>query len=304
MLELKIKAEVKNAIKNNKPLVALESTIISHGLPYPENKELAISLEEQIRESGATPATIGVIKGQVCVGLENEEIEHLAKEGRKVLKLSAKDIPWAVLQKKDGATTVAATMKIAALSNIKFFATGGIGGVHRGVENSWDISADLMEFRQSPVMVISAGAKAILDLPKTLEYLETNGIMVVGYKTKEFPAFYSRTSGINLNFSAETPSELAQLFKINTFLFPNKGILVANPIPQQEEIPAEKINPIIENAIQEAQAKKITGKEVTPFLLKRLVELTEGESLRANLALVKNNVRLATEIAKEFAKIE
>lgn len=305
MLEkyLKISPEVKEALKNNKPVVALESTIISHGMPYPNNAETALKCEEIIRDAGAIPATIAIIKGVLCVGLSREEIEYVAKEGKNVVKVSRRDIPVVVANKLDGATTVAATMYIASLAGVKVFATGGIGGVHRGAEVSMDISADLDELGSTNVAVVCAGAKAILDLEKTLEYLETKGVPVIGYGTSMLPAFYTRTSTYKVNYRMDTPLEIAKTLKVKWDLGLNGGVLITNPIPEEYSLDEDVMNEAIDKAINMMNEAGIKGKDQTPFLLKTIVELTGGNSLESNIKLVFNNCKLAALIAKEYSNL-
>lgn len=305
MLEkyLKISPEVKKALENNLPVVALESTIISHGMPYPKNAETALKCEEIIRECGAVPATIAIIKGVLCVGLSREEIEYVAKEGHNVVKVSRRDIPVVVANKLDGATTVAATMYIASLAGVKVFATGGIGGVHRGAEVSMDISADLDELGATSVAVVCAGAKAILDLEKTLEYLETKGVPVIGYGTDMLPAFYTRTSGYKVNYRMDTPLEIAKTLKVKWDLGLDGGVLITNPIPEEYSLDESVMNVAIDKAISMMNEQGIKGKDQTPFLLKTIVELTGGNSLESNIKLVFNNCKLAAQIAKEYTSL-
>lgn len=291
--------EVKEALKNNSPVVALESTIITHGMPYPENVAMARSVEDDIRAAGATPATIAVLNGQLHVGLNADQIEALST-ATAPLKLSRADIALAMVGGKTGGTTVAGTMIAASLAGISVFATGGIGGVHRGAELSFDISADLQELAQTPVTVVAAGAKAILDLPKTLEVLETLGVPVIAYGQDELPAFWSRNSGLKAPLRLDHPEEIAKAHHMRAQLGLSGGQLIANPIPKEDEIPRDVLTPLIEKAIREAEAKAITAKEVTPFLLKTILDLTNGKSLVANKALVRNNARLAAEIAKHI----
>ena len=295
---LSISPEVQEALKNNKPIVALESTIISHGMPYPKNVETALEVQKIIRENGAVPATIAIIDGFLKVGLTESEIDYLGKKGSEVIKVSRRDIPYVVSKKLDGATTVSATMIISAMAGIKVFATGGIGGVHRGAELTFDISNDLEQLGQTNVSVVCAGAKAILDLPKTLEYLETKGVLVVGYKTKKLPAFYSSSSEYNVDVCIDTPDEIADMIKVKDELDIKGGILITNPIPQEFEVPHEVIDKVIEQAIKEMDEKGIKGKESTPFLLAKICELTGGTSLESNIKLVFNNCKLAAQIAK------
>ena len=295
---LSISPEVQEALKNNKPVVALESTIISHGMPYPKNVETALEVQNIIRENGAVPATIAIIDGFLKVGLTESEIDYLGKKGTEVIKVSRRDIPYVVAKKLDGATTVSATMIISAMAGIKVFATGGIGGVHRGAELTFDISNDLEQLGQTNVSVVCAGAKAILDLPKTLEYLETKGVLVVGYKTKKLPAFYSSSSEYNVDVCIDTPDEIADMIKVKDELDIKGGILITNPIPQEFEVPHEVIDKVIEQAIKEMDEKGIKGKESTPLLLAKICELTGGTSLESNIKLVFNNCKLAAQIAK------
>ncbi|MGB3141741.1 MAG: pseudouridine-5'-phosphate glycosidase [Aestuariivirga sp.] len=298
---LTITTEVSAALAGGKPVVALESTIIAHGMPYPANFEMAQEVEAIIREAGAVPATIAIIGGAIKVGLTTSELKKFAVDGLKITKVSTRDLPFVMAQKVDGATTVASTMRIAAMAGIHVFATGGIGGVHRGAEKSFDISADMMEFAESNVAVVTAGAKAILDLALTLETLETLGVPVVGYGTDDFPAFYSRASGHAVPMRCDTPEEVAGLMKAKWGMGLKGGIVVANPIPLEHEIMAAEIAPVIEKAVAEAARQNVTGKNVTPFLLARLAEVTGGRSLKANMALVRHNARIGAEIAKAYA---
>ena len=291
--------EVKEALKNNSPVVALESTIITHGMPYPDNVAMARSVEDDIRAAGATPATIAVLNGQLHVGLNADQIEALST-ATAPLKLSRADMALAMVSGKTGGTTVAGTMIAASQAGISVFATGGIGGVHRGAELTFDVSADLQELAQTPVTVVAAGAKAILDLPKTLEVLETFGVPVIAYGQDELPAFWSRTSGLKAPLRLDHPEEIAKAHHMRAQLGLSGGQLIANPIPKEDEIPRDVLTPLIEKAIREAEAKAITAKEVTPFLLKTILDLTNGKSLVANKALVRNNARLAAEIAKHI----
>lgn len=295
---LKISKEVQEALNNNQPIVALESTIISHGMPYPKNKETALQCEEIIRQNGATPATIAIINGKICIGLTTEQIEYIAKNGKDVIKTSRRDIPVVVSKKQDGATTVSATMFVASLVGIKIFATGGIGGVHRGAETTMDISADLDEFAKTNVSVVCAGAKAILDLEKTLEYLETKGVPVVGYKTKTLPAFYTRTSPYQVDVEMDTPEEIAKMLKTKWDLGLEGGVLITNPIPEEYSLDEKIMNDAIDQALEMMNDLGIKGKETTPYLLKTIKDLTKGESLESNIKLVFNNCLLATQIAK------
>ena len=291
-----LSAEVATALRNGDPVVALESTILTHGMPWPDNAAMARRVEEIIRAQGAVPATIAVIDGTLHIGLADGQLETLARESD-ALKLSRADLAYALASGATGGTTVAATMMAAAMAGIAVFATGGIGGVHRGAETSFDISADLGEFTRSPVVVVCAGAKAILDLPKTLEVLETAGVPVVGYGTGELPAFWSRASGLACPLRLDTPREIAELHTLRRQINPGQGMVVANPIPAEDEIPAAEMIPHIERALEEADAEGVAAKAVTPWLLGRILDLTEGRSLKANIALVENNARLAARIA-------
>ena len=294
---LSISAEVAQALKENRPVVALESTIISHGMPYPQNVETALRVEQTIRDNGATPATIAVIGGKLKAGCTPEEIEYLGKKGQAVTKASRRDLPVLIARKMDGATTVTTTMIIAAMAGIKVFATGGIGGVHRGAQQTFDISADLEELAQTPVMVICAGAKSILDLGLTLEYLETKGVPVIGFGTDELPAFYTRHSGFGVDYRIDTPEELAAIFRAKQECGMKGGMLVTNPIPEQYSMPKEVIDAAISQALREMEEQGIHGKHCTPFLLARVKDLTGGDSLAANIQLVLNNARLAARTA-------
>ena len=287
---LDIAPEVKAALEAGKPVVALESTIISHGMPYPKNVETALRVEQTIRD-------IAVIGGRLKAGLSHEEIEHLGKAGRAVAKASRRDLPALVARGADGATTVTTTMIIAHMAGIKIFATGGIGGVHRGAETTMDISADLEELAQTPVMVVCAGAKSILDLGLTLEYLETKGVPVIGYGTDELPAFYTRKSGFGVDYRVDSPEELAAMFRAQRALGYRGGMLVTNPIPEQYAMDKTVIDAAIEQALRECAEQGVHGKETTPFLLARVVELTGGESLESNIHLVLNNAALAARTA-------
>jgi pseudouridylate synthase len=298
--DLDIAPEVAETLARGGPVVALESTIIAHGMPYPGNLETARELERLIRAEDAVPATIAVLAGRLKVGLDDAALQRLA-EAPDMAKASVRDLPVLMAARRDGATTVASTMRIAALAGIRVFATGGIGGVHRGAEATGDISADLTELAESPVAVVSAGAKAILDLPRTLEMLEMLSVPVIGYRCDAFPAFYSRESGLRVPARAESPAEIAAILAARWRLSDKGGVLIANPIPVADEIPAAKIEYQIAEAQQEATARGISGKDVTPFLLGRLRDLTAGESQRANVALVFNNARLAAKIAYAFS---
>ena len=301
---LVISEEVQKALNEGKPVVALESTIISHGMPYPKNVETALKVEKIVRDNGATPATIAIIKGKLTVGISEEEIDYLGKKGLDVTKASRRDIPVLVSRGEDGATTVAATMIIAKLAGVKVFATGGVGGVHRGAETTMDISADLEELANTDVNVVCAGAKSILDLGLTLEYLETKGVPVIGYKTEKLPAFYTRDSDFNVNYRMDTPLEIAKAIKVKDELKYNCAMLIANPIPEEYSMDSGQINSVIENAVKEAEEKGVKGKDITPFLLDKIQKITEGKSLEANIQLVYNNVKLGAQIAKELSELE
>ncbi|MBR0063359.1 MAG: pseudouridine-5'-phosphate glycosidase [Oscillospiraceae bacterium] len=300
---LDIAPEVQKALSENRPVVALESTIISHGMPYPQNVETALNVERIIREAGAVPATCAIIGGRLKAGLSKEEIEHLGKKGYDVPKASRRDLPVLVARGSDGATTVTTTMMIAAMAGIKVFATGGIGGVHRGAETTMDISADLEELGQTPVMVICAGAKSILDLGLTLEYLETKGVPVIGFGTDELPAFYTRRSGFGVDYRIDTPEELAAAFKAQRDMGYKGGMLVTNPIPEEYSMDKATIDAAIEKALEECRAQGIHGKQTTPFLLARIKDITGGDSLASNIQLVYNNARLAAKTASELCKL-
>ncbi|MGX8706557.1 MAG: pseudouridine-5'-phosphate glycosidase [bacterium] len=294
---LDISPEVSAALAAGKPVVALESTIISHGMPYPQNVETALNVERIIRENGAIPATIAIIGGRLKAGLAADEIEYLGRKGYGVTKASRRDLPVLVSKGEDGATTVATTMIIAAMAGIKVFATGGVGGVHRGAEVTMDISADLEELAQTPVLVVCAGAKSILDLGLTLEYLETKGVPVIGYGTDELPAFYTRTSGFGVDYRLDTPAEVANAFRAKLDMGLKGGMLVANPIPEAYSMDPKIINSAIDDAVAEANAKGIRGKQTTPFLLAKIKDITGGDSLASNIRLVYNNAALAAQIA-------
>jgi pseudouridylate synthase len=302
-MKIKFSPAVEAALKAGKPVVALESTIIAHGMPYPQNLDMAREVERVVIEHGATPATIAIINGELCAGLDETALQHFALIGPSIMKVSTRDMPYVVSRNMTGATTVASTMRIAAMADIPVFATGGMGGAHRGAEKNFDISADLMEFGKSNVAVVTAGAKAILDLALTLEILETQGVPVVGYGTDEFPAFYSRDSGYRLTQRCDTPKEIAALMQAKWTMNLKGGVVVANPIPHAAEIPSHEIAPFIARAITDAHAQSVQGKAVTPFLLKRLAETTKGRSLEANIALVMNNAKVAAEIAVAYAKL-
>ena len=298
---LDIAPEVSEALASGKPAVALESTIISHGMPYPQNVETALQVESIIRENGAVPATIAIIGGRLKAGLSRDEIEHLGRAGYSVPKASRRDLPILAAKGSDGATTVTTTMMIAHMAGIKIFATGGIGGVHRGAETTMDISADLEELAQTPVMVICAGAKSILDLGLTLEYLETKGVPVIGYGTEELPAFYTRRSGFGVDYRLDTPEELARAFSVQRELGIKGGMLVTNPIPEEYSMDKAVIDAAIEKALAEAAEKGVHGKETTPFLLAKIKDITGGDSLASNIKLVYNNAALAAKTAAALA---
>lgn len=300
---LQVSAEVQQALKNNQPVVALESTIISHGMPFPENAQTALEVEETIRRQGAVPATIAIIHGVMKVGLSREEIELLGREGHNVAKVSRRDLPFVVAAGLNGATTVASTMIIAAMAGIKVLATGGIGGVHRGAEHTFDISADLQELANTNVTVVCAGAKSILDLGLTTEYLETFGVPLIGYQTSALPAFFCRTSPFDVSIRLNSAKEIAKAMAVKWQSGLNGGMVVANPIPEAFAMPEEKINAAINRAVKEAEEQGVVGKASTPFLLARVAELTGGDSLKSNIQLVFNNAILACEIAKEYQQV-
>jgi pseudouridylate synthase len=293
--------DVRQALDARRPVVALESTIIAHGMPYPQNVETARAMEDIVRAAGAVPATIAIIGGALKVGLTADELDRFGRDGPSIAKVSVRDLPFIVAQKMDGATTVASTMRIAAMAGIRVFATGGIGGVHRGAETTFDISADMMEFAASDVAVVTAGAKAILDLALTLETLETLGVPVIGLGTDEFPAFYSRKSGHAVPMSCKTPVEVSAVMRAKWAMGLKGGLVIANPIPAEAEIPSAEIAPVIEAAVRKAEANGVAGKELTPFLLAEIAGVTGGRSLAANIALVKHNALVAAEIAVAFA---
>ncbi|MFR9068854.1 MAG: pseudouridine-5'-phosphate glycosidase [Paraclostridium sp.] len=305
MLEkyLHIHPEVKRALSEGQPVVALESTIISHGMPYPKNIEMAKNVSKIIRENGAIPATIAIIDGVLKVGLTTEEIEFLGTS-KDVLKASRRDLPFIISKKLNGATTVATTMILASLAGVKVFATGGIGGVHRGAQETFDISADLQELANTNVAVVCAGAKSILDIGLTLEYLETNGVPVVGFGTEEFPAFYTRKSGFGVDYKVDSSMEVANALKAKWDLDLKGGMVIGNPIPKEFEMDYDTINSAIESALKEADENNITGKKVTPFLLDKVKTITAGKSLDANIELVYNNAKVAAQIAKDLANLK
>ena len=300
---LAVAPEVQHALANRIPVVALESTIISHGMPYPDNVATALRVEAEVRAHGAVPATIAIMDGRLTAGLSPAQIETLGKSGRKVVKVSRRDIPFLVAAGQTGATTVAATMIIAAMTGIRVFATGGIGGVHRGAEQSFDISADLQELAQTSVAVVCAGAKSILDLRLTLEYLETHGVPVVGYQTDSLPAFFTRTSSLAVNYRIDSPVEMARVLQTKWALGLQGGVVIANPIPALFALPQTVIDQAIEQALAEAAQHGIGGKETTPFLLARVNEITGGDSLAANIELVLNNARLASAVASALVAL-
>lgn len=302
-MNIKISQEVKEALASGKGVVALESTIISHGMPYPQNVETALLVEEEVRKCGAAPATIAIINGVPTVGCNKEEIEHLGKAGLSVTKVSRRDIPIVIAKGENGATTVASTMILAEKAGVKVFATGGIGGVHRGAEKTMDISADLDELSKTNVCVVCAGAKSILDLGLTMEYLETKGVAVVGYGTDELPAFFTRESGIKLTCRMDSPEEIAKALSVKDSLNLGGGMLVTNPIPREYSMDAKVIGEAIDKAVQEADEKGVKGKDITPFLLDKIQKITGGNSLASNIQLVFNNARLASQIAVELAKL-
>lgn len=297
-MKLKIHPEVEKALENQGPVVALESTLITHGFPYPDNLAIARDSEAEIRKEGGVPATIAIIKGVIHVGLSDDELAKLAKTPRdNMVKATTRDLPAVVAQGKTAGTTVAATMAICARAGIKLFATGGIGGVHRGVADNWDISADLTELAKTPVTVVCSGAKSLLDLPKTLEALETLGVPVIGYDTDEFPAFYSRTSGLKLDTRVNTPEEIAAIIKTHAAMGLQNGMLLCNPLPDELALPSAEIEAHIETGLKAAHEKGVTGKAVTPFLLRHIVEATGGRTIEPNKALIRRNAALAGRIA-------
>lgn len=300
---LEISPAVNEALQSGQPVVALESTIISHGMPYPDNVETALLVEKTVRDNGAVPATIAILGGKMKVGLSEAEIEFLGKTGRGVAKVSRRDLPFLLANGQPGATTVATTMLIAEMAGIRIFATGGIGGVHRGAAVTMDISADLQELARTSVAVVCAGAKSILDLGLTLEYLETHGVPVIGYQTDEFPAFYTRSSGFGVDCRLDSPKEIAKVLKTKWLAGLSGGAIVANPIPAEHEPLAAPIQAATEQALADMQRLGIAGKEVSPFLLGKIKELTGGESLRANIELVLNNARLGARITVEMGQM-
>ena len=302
-MKIKVAEEVKKALAEGKAVVALESTIISHGMPYPQNVETALRVEEEVRKNGAVPATIAIIDGVPTVGCNREEIEKLGKAGLTVTKVSRRDIPIVIAKGLNGATTVASTMIFAEKAGVKIFATGGIGGVHRGAEKTMDISADLDELSKTNVTVVCAGAKSILDLNLTMEYLETKGIAVIGYGTDELPAFFTRESGIKVGYRMDTPKEIAESMKAKEDMGLEGGMLVTNPIPEEYSMDVEVIGEAIDKAVKEAEEKGVKGKDITPFLLDKIQKKTGGDSLASNIQLVLNNARLASQIAVELSKL-
>jgi pseudouridine-5'-phosphate glycosidase len=299
---LNISEEVKDALAEKRPVVALESTIISHGMPYPQNVETAFLVEKMVRDNGAIPATIALMNGKMKAGLSPDEVETLGKKGREVIKVSRRDIPMLLAKKEMGATTVASTMIVAALANIKIFATGGIGGVHRGAQETFDISADLQELANTNVAVITAGAKSILDLPLTLEYLETHGVPVLGYQTSSFPAFFCRESGLNVDYQCDSVEVIAEMLRIKWQIPSLKGgVIVANPVPEAYNLDKKTMDEVIEKALQDAIAQGVKGKETTPFLLAAIDKITGGTSLKTNIQLVLNNAVLGAKIAVAYA---
>ena len=302
-MKIKVAEEVKKALAEGKAVVALESTIISHGMPYPQNVETALRVEEEVRKNGAVPATIAIIDGVPTVGCNREEIEKLGKAGLAVTKVSRRDIPIVIAKGLNGATTVASTMILAEKAGVKIFATGGIGGVHRGAEKTMDISADLDELSKTNVTVVCAGAKSILDLNLTMEYLETKGVAVIGYGTDELPAFFTRESGIKVGYRMDTPKEIAKSMKAKEDMGLEGGMLVTNPIPEEYSMDANVIGEAIDKAVKEAEEKGVKGKDITPFLLDKIQKITGGDSLASNIQLVLNNARLASQIAVELSKL-
>jgi pseudouridylate synthase len=291
--------EVRHALENNLPVVALETTIISHGMPYPQNIEMAKQVEQIIRDNGAVPATIGIMDGQIKIGLSDSELQEFATN-KSVAKVSRRDLPYVLASGKIGATTVAATMIGAELAGIRVFATGGIGGVHREGEITWDVSADLTELAQTSVAVVCAGCKSILDIGRTLEYLETQGVPVVGYRTDEFPSFFARESGFGVDFRLDTPDEVGALMDTKWKLGMDGGMIITNPVPVSDAMDHEKIEAVIQQALNEAKENNIAGKQVTPYLLDKVKQLTEGKSLQTNIALVKDNAAVAAQIAAAY----
>ena len=301
---LDISDEIQAALADNRPVVALESTIISHGMPYPKNVETALQLEKTVRKNRALPATIAILNGRLQVGLNADQIEQLGRNRTVIPKVSRRDMPVIVSKKTHGATTVAATMIIADMAGIRVFGTGGIGGVHRDAPTSMDISADLQELARTPVAVVCAGAKSILDLGLTLEYLETHGVPVIGYKTSEFPAFFTRKSGLEVDVRLDGPKAIAEVMHTKWSMGLGGGLVIANPIPEEASLSKKWIDAVIDQAVSEASGRGITGKDITPFLLNRIEQLSKGKSLKANIQLVLNNVTLAAKIARAYAAFE
>ena len=301
--QLRITPPVKEALTCNRPVVALESTIICHGMPYPDNVRTALAVESVVRDAGAVPATIAILGGALCVGLDDDDIEELGRKGTAVAKVSTRDLPVIVSEQADGATTVAATMIIAAMAGIRVFATGGIGGVHRDVAETLDISADLTELSRNPVAVVCAGVKSVLDIGRTLEYLETMGVPVLGFGTDDLPAFYARSSGHRVDRRYDQPAAIAKLMHAKWSMGLNGGLVIGNPVPEDFALDAASIEAVISSALEDMRALGVHGKETTPFLLARIAERTGGESLAANVALIKNNARLAAEIAAQFVSL-
>ncbi|SHJ11083.1 pseudouridine-5'-phosphate glycosidase [Geosporobacter subterraneus DSM 17957] len=299
---IEILPEIKRALDHNQPVVALESTIISHGMPYPQNIETAKRVEDIVRENGAVPATIGILGGKMKVGLTTEELEYMGK-GEDILKVSRRDMPFVLSRKLNGATTVASTMIIAALAGIKVFVTGGIGGVHRDAQETFDISADLMELAHTDVAVVCAGAKSILDIGLTLEYLETHGVPVIGYQTDDFPAFFTRKSGYSVDYRVNTPEEIAQAMKAKWDLKLQGGMVIGNPIPSEHEMDPQLIDQAITDALREASGQGIKGKQITPFLLSKIKGITAGKSLQSNIELVYNNAKVGAQIAAAYSRL-
>lgn len=300
---MKISEKVSKALKEGKPVIALETTIISHGMPYPKNVECALAVEKVIEENGAVPATIGIIEGEPIIGMSHEEIELFGKT-KGIEKVSRRDLPIICAEKKWGATTVSATMILAELAGIEFFVTGGIGGVHRKAQETFDISADLDELGKTNVSVICAGPKAILDLNLTMEYLETKGVPVIGYNTDKLPAFFTRTSGLKVDYNAKTPLDIAKIVKAKREYKLNGGVLITNPIPEEFSMDPSYINAEIDKALEEMEKAGVKGKDETPYLLAKIVELTKGKSLEANIHLILNNAKLGAQIASEYVKLK
>lgn len=300
---LDLSEAVQTAGDNRQPIVALESTIITHGMPYPQNVETALRVEATVRKHGGVPATIAILNGRLKAGLSTDEIEQLGRAGTAITKVSRRDLPFIIARRHHGATTVAATMIIAAMAGIKVFGTGGIGGVHRDAPTTMDISADLQELAQTSVAVVSAGAKSILDLSLTLEYLETHGVPVIGYGTSEFPAFFTRQSGLEVPYRLDDPGAIAAAMHTKWGMGLQGGLLIANPIPEDASMDKKRIDAVIDHALSEAAGRGITGKDITPFLLSRIEQLSKGKSLEANIRLVLNNVTLATQVAKAYQQL-